>query len=69
MSIEDQIREIHDAIVKHKPAEDALMEAAVRVVEIRYSDAEWGELNTAIGRMCEVLIASGVNFHNPRISQ
>ena len=69
MSIEEQIREIHEVICKHKPAEDELMDAAVRVVELRYSDAEWSDLNAAIGNLCNVLVRAGVDFHNPRIHQ
>lgn len=69
MSIEDQIREIHDVICKKKPAEDDLMEAAVSVVQIRYSDADWTELKNAISKLCDVLMAAGVQFNNPRIIQ
>jgi hypothetical protein len=69
VSLEEQIREIHEVICKHKPAEDDLMEAAVRVVQTRYSDAQWDELNACIGNLCDVLIKAGVRFNNPRISQ
>lgn len=69
MSIEQMIREIHEVIVKKKPAEDDLLKAAVRVCQVRYSDAEWDVLDTAIGELISVCIKAGVNFHNPRISQ
>ena len=69
MTIEQMLTEVWETIVKHKPAEDALVAAAVKVCQTRYSDAEWEALNEAIGELISVLIKAGVQFNNPRISQ
>lgn len=69
MSIEKMIAEIHEVIVKHKPAEDELVDAAVKVCQIRYSDKEWGDLSAAIGELIGVLQKAGVRFNNPRIDE
>lgn len=69
MSIEEMIREIHETIVKHKPAEDDLLKAAVKVCQVRYSDEEWDALNEAIGELISVCIKAGADFNNPRIGQ
>lgn len=44
-----------------------VVKAATRVCNVRYSDAEWDELNRAIGELIDALTKLGVNFNNPRI--
>ncbi len=44
-----------------------IIEAATHVCNVRYSDAEWDMLNSAIGDLIDALAAIGVDFNNPRI--
>lgn len=54
-------------ILKLRRLNRELQEAAARVCNVRYSDAEWDELNRAIGELIGILQKQGFVFDNPRI--
>lgn len=49
--------------------DEAVVKAAIEVVQTRYSDKEWDDLDRAIGELCGALQDAGVDFKNPRIGQ
>lgn len=49
------------------PSLNTVIEAAKKVCNVRYSDAEWYELNQAISDLIDALQEFGVKFDNPRI--
>jgi len=52
----NMIKEIHETVVKGKPANDDLLRAAENVVEVRYrGGGEWEELSEAILNLANVL--------------
>ncbi len=60
LKIFDMVREIHETVVKGKPASDDLLAAAQNVVEVRYrGGGEWEELSEAILNLANVLERSG----------
>lgn len=55
-STEKLIKEIHEVIVEGKAPKNDLIQAAKKVVAIRYdSSKEWEDLKYAIGYMGEIL--------------
>ena len=62
---------IKDGVITITVPMDGKMEAVVlaakRVCNLRYSDAEWDNLDAAIGELISALQDFGVKFDNPRI--
>jgi hypothetical protein len=54
-SVVTWIKEIHETVVKGKPAQDELWRAAKRVVDERYKGKEWDDLSEAILELANVL--------------
>jgi hypothetical protein len=56
IALEKQVKEIHETVVKGKPADDELLEAAKNVVEERYrSGGEWEDLSQRILELANII--------------